>query len=89
MKKQTTTPAPLSPLLVDFGLRGPAAVTRGRATDEDKARLRQLMTGGTDAIASLWREHEPYLRAEAQRLGVKPPLGQRYYFAEGIAGRCR
>jgi hypothetical protein len=56
--------------------------------DGEQAELAWLWTAGPEGMATLWREHEGYLRREAKRLQV-PPLysrnGSRCFWSEYVA----
>jgi hypothetical protein len=74
---------PLSDGVVAVLLGGWSAHARTGASDDG---LFELFSQRDQGMAALWRAHESYLRAEAQRLHIKPPYdlpdGRRVFFAE-------
>lgn len=84
-----STAAPLSPACVRVVLEGWAAATA--VQEVDSGQLFELFLRRGAGVAQVWREHEQFLRNEAERLHVSPGWGSRrqYYFGEFLARDAR
>lgn len=92
MRRQDDPPGPYVTQIALVGWEN-AKLPRGcsRISDlspEAAVEIRWLWDGGAKAAATLWREHENYLRREAERLNL-PPLysrsGSRCFWSERVA----
>ena len=88
MKRRQTVRRPLSPATCAVLLSGWSATPpAGAGVDVDPDDFFDLFDGD-EMIAALWSQHEPFLRAEAARLGVTPSFGsarRRLFFGEYVA----
>ena len=86
--RQETAPK-LPEVVIVMALRGWSAIKElGPLSPADSTAAFEAFRGNEQFMARLWRAHEPFLRAEAERRGIQPledEDGPPLFFAERCA----